>query len=179
MGKRRLSGAQRARIAENKRRALELAHEGKTERKIAEILGVSKTRAGELKREALAEHPAAAVETLRAASTARLGKYLEALEPATKAGEPEAIRTAVRADESLRRLHGVDAPARSQIAVAVVQSEGKYDWSKLTVEELETMHGLLQKARRDQPATPAEPPKPRPMRMLSNGTWTAEDTGRS
>lgn len=79
-------------VAEKRAKVCELAAEGMTEREIAAATGISKSRVHAILAEAPTLILAPAVESLRAASTKRLGKYLEALEPATKAGEPEAIR---------------------------------------------------------------------------------------
>ena len=114
------SKTSKRRIVANERsaRAVEMRLSGATYAQIAAELGISQggaykavTRAMDLARERMAE----SAETLREIERERLEHLIAAALPKAQAGDTKAIEAARRLSESLRRVLGLDAPARTDI----------------------------------------------------------------
>ncbi|MHA6760068.1 helix-turn-helix domain-containing protein [Streptacidiphilus sp. PAMC 29251] len=101
---------------------LRLKRGGMTVRQIAAELGLSPTTVQRRLDAGIEATVSPEVEELRVSETARLGALTKALAKGVKAGDVPAISESRRIGESLRRLHGVDAPA-----VTVVQLEQRND----------------------------------------------------
>jgi DNA-binding CsgD family transcriptional regulator len=79
-------------------------------------------------------------EEYRRMSLERLDSYLKALKPAMDKGDQKAIATAVKIDESRRKLMGTDAPI--QVVQKTIASESVDDIRAKILEQL-TEHNIL------------------------------------
>lgn len=109
---------------------MRLKREGMTLRQIAAALGLSKDTVARRIDAGIAATVSTSVDALRVSETARLEALSKALASGVKAGEVAAISESRRIGESLRKLHGADAPT-----VSVVQLEQRTDLEANTVVE--------------------------------------------
>lgn len=105
--------------AELERRATELRLAGHTYRAIADIIGgvtyigVYKAVIRSLKRNQ--EETAENAEVLRSIEQDRLERLIAAADAKAQAGDIAAIDTVRKLSESLRKLNGIDAPAKTDV----------------------------------------------------------------
>lgn len=115
-GKRSYAGSIRRK--ERKKSAVELQAEGLSERRIGEVLGISKSEAHRLLAEAEAEAvpDAALVEARRNRIRAVVDGQLESWVPRSLKGDPAAALAVTRFLDRLAKLDGVDAPTRTELS---------------------------------------------------------------
>lgn len=119
-GKGRRSYAGSIRRKERKKSAVELQAEGLTERRIGEVLGVSKSEVHRLLAEANAEAvpDAALVEARRNRIRTVVDGQLESWVPRSLKGDSAAALVVTRFLDRLAKLDGVDAPAKVDMTLA-------------------------------------------------------------
>ena len=106
-----------------RRKAVDLRIKGYSFGDIATELGVSRTQAFRLVQGALKVHNrrlAEKAEELIRVEEERLDRAVKGLMKKVDAGDTRAAEVLVRISESRRKLHGLDAPEKKQIAVGVV-----------------------------------------------------------
>jgi len=130
--------------------ALELRAAGASFQQIASALSVSKPRAFRIVRKALddlVQHRQETAERVRQLELYRLDHLRMALDP--KRGDPRAADTLIRISERVAKLHGLDAPQRTEATGpdgGPIQTEEQPDFSKLTLDELLILEALNNKA---------------------------------
>ncbi len=129
------TGAARVRAADRKTRVLDLRRTGMTIRAIADVEGISRTRAHELIVEALAALPVSRAEELRALELEKLDGHERALAAKCAKGDTRAVGASLRVAERRAKLLGLDMPTRHEV-VAPAVVEGGEDLSLLSVTEL-------------------------------------------
>jgi DNA-binding Lrp family transcriptional regulator len=107
----------RAKIAEEQKTAFDMKRDGATYREIAEELGCAISTAHKRVDDACAAVISPSVEEIRVTETARLDRLQGALKDGVAAGEVPAVDASRRLSESLRKLHGADAPVRSELEI--------------------------------------------------------------
>lgn len=94
---------------------MQLKREGLTVRDIADRTGLSPSTVQRRITAGVEMTVSSSVAELRVSETARLAKLSAALEPKVKKGDVPAVAEARRIGESLRKLHGADAPVVQEI----------------------------------------------------------------
>lgn len=115
---------ERVELAEGEAEALQLKIEGHSYQEIADAQGTGKTTAYRRVHNALAEITLAPATELKSLEAQRLEALIKALWPVATdpdhkdhARQVEAVRELRKLSESLRKLHGLDAPSRRSIEV--------------------------------------------------------------
>lgn len=131
--------------------ALELRAAGLSYQQIATALHVSKTRAYRIVGAALTELVEECRETadqVRALELRRLDRYRLALD--SKRSDPRVADTLIRISERVARLHGIDAPHKTELSGPnggpIQTEEKKPDYDRLGHDELRIYDALLRKA---------------------------------
>lgn len=112
------TSARRIKAAERERQAVRMRLAGATYEDIASSLGISRTGAFKAVSRALAmvrEKTSEDAEMLREIERQRLESLILAATPAAGKGDIMAIESVRRLSESLRKLLGLDAPARQDV----------------------------------------------------------------
>ena len=107
----------RAKIAEEQKTAFDMKRSGATYREIAEVLGCAISTAHKRVDDACAAVISPSVEEIRTTEGARIEHLQGKLRKAVDAGEIPAVAESRRLSESLRRLHGADAPVKSELEI--------------------------------------------------------------
>jgi len=131
--------------------ALELRAAGFSYRQIGKALSVSATRAFKIVGKAMEElvkHNCETVEQARQMELHRLNRMRTALE--SKRSDPRVADTLLRISEREAKLRGLDAPQRIEQSGpdgGPIQTEEKWDLSKLELDELKLFEALCKKMR--------------------------------
>jgi AcrR family transcriptional regulator len=96
---------------------MRLKRDGMTVRQIAAELGLSPTTVQRRLDAGIEATVSPEVEELRVSETARLEALTKALAKGVRAGDVPSVAESRRIGESLRKLHGVDAPARTDVVI--------------------------------------------------------------
>lgn len=107
--------ANKAQVAEEAARCLELQLSGMSYRRIAETTGLSLGTIQNRLNTAYAAIVVPGVNEMRTREGERLLLLLDRLQPAVDQGDQNAIRTAMRISESYRRLYGLNAPEQHHV----------------------------------------------------------------
>jgi len=134
--------------------ALELRAAGASYRQIGEALSVSKPRAYRIVSAAIAELAANCQETaerVRQLELHRLDRIRLALD--SKKADPRCADTLLRLSERVAKLHGLDAPIRTEVSgpcgAPIQTQENAPDFSRLTLDEMLIFEALRRKAHGD------------------------------